>query len=185
MILITTSRRPTRRIRTFCNDLARCIPDAVRVNRGKLSREGLAEKALEVEADRVIIVDRWKGGPGKIELYRLAEDLLGVPPLIYIRGIKLQREFALPKIRPPSSLAIICECPSEGKDVRKLAEALSDFLKVPFLTDDISKKNYEVCMRISEDALREMRITFIKPRENREIGPRITVSHLIWELKKT
>jgi len=104
VIIITTSRRPTRRIRTFCNDLARCIPNSMRINRGKLSREGLAEKAYELEADRVIIVDRWKGGPGKIELFNVREALVGVPPLIYIRGIKLQREMGFPKSRRFSSM---------------------------------------------------------------------------------
>ena len=70
MILLTTSRRPTGRMRAFCRDLANSIPDVVRVNRGKMSQDGVAEKAIELEANRVILVDRWHGGPGKINLFQ-------------------------------------------------------------------------------------------------------------------
>ena len=80
MILLTTSRRPTGRIRTFCRDLSNSIPDVVRVNRGKMSLDGVAEKAIEVEADHIIVVDRWHGGPGKINLFQLSTGLKPVPP---------------------------------------------------------------------------------------------------------
>ena len=185
MILITTSRRPTRRIRTFCNDLSRCIPHSTRINRGKLSREGLAEKALELDADRVIIVDRWKGGPGKIELFHVKESLLGVPPLIYIRGIKLQREMGFPKSRPFDSMAITASYSSQDEEIPKLVEALSNFLQVPVTKPNESfEKKYQVLMGVNRDAMERIRITFFKLPENREIGPRITVSHLIWSLEK-
>lgn len=184
MILITTSRRPTRRIRTFCNDLSRCIPNSIRINRGKLSREGLAEKALELEADRVMIVDRWKGGPGKIELFNVNESLVGFPPLIYIRGIKLQREMGFPKSRSFRSLAITPIYSSEDKEIPKFAEALSSFLQVPIETTTELSEKYQVLMHISRDVMGRIRITFFKNPESYEIGPRITVSHLIWSLEK-
>mgnify|MGYP000020469244 CR=1 FL=1 len=53
-IIITTSRRPTRRIRSFCSDLERSIPNSIKITRGKLSFENLIEKALKLEADRLI-----------------------------------------------------------------------------------------------------------------------------------
>jgi len=64
-ILLTTSRRPTNRIRSFCHDFASCLPNIVRINRGKLNLDGIVEKTLEINADRVVIIDRWKGGLGK------------------------------------------------------------------------------------------------------------------------
>lgn len=185
MILITTSRRPTRRIRTFCNDLARCIPNSIRVNRGKLSREGVAEKAMEINADRIIIVNRWKGGPGKIEFFKLNESLVGVPPLLYIRGIKLQREIGFPKTRPFRSLAITAVYTSDEEEIPRLAGALSEFLEAPIATlEELLKQSYHVFMHISRDVSERIRITFFKLPENREIGPRITVSHVIWSLEK-
>ena len=93
MILLTTSRRPTGRIRTFCRDLANSIPDVTRVNRGKMSLDGVAEKAIELEADRVVVVDRWHGGPGKINLFQISSTgLKPVPPLMLIGKIRLRRE---------------------------------------------------------------------------------------------
>ena len=185
MILITTSRRPTRRIRTFCNDLARCIPNSIRINRGKLSREGIAEKALELEADRVIIIDRWKGGPGKIEFFKVDEGLTGVPPLIYIRGIKLQREMGFPKSRPFHSLAITAVYTKGEEEIPKLAGAFSEFFKAPITTlEGPLMQSYQVFMHVSRDASERIRITFFKLPENREIGPRIIVSHVIWSLEK-
>jgi len=186
VILITTSRRPTRRIRTFCNDLARCIPNSIRINRGKLSREGVAEKALELEADRVIIIDRWKGGPGKIEFFKVDENLTGVPPLIYIRGIKLQREIGFPKSRPFSSLAITAVYAQGEEEIPKLVGAFSKFLEAPTATlEELPMQSYQVFMHVSRDILERVRITFFKLPENREIGPRITISHVIWSLEKT
>lgn len=89
-ILLTTSRRPTSRIRSFCRDFAVCLPNIIRVNRGKLNFDGIIEKALEINANRVAIVDRWKGGPGKIQLFLIKEaSLTPVNPIIYIRGIKI------------------------------------------------------------------------------------------------
>ena len=38
------------------------IPQVLSINRGKLSLDGISEKALEVNADRVIVVDRWRNG---------------------------------------------------------------------------------------------------------------------------
>ena len=62
MILITTSRRPTQLIRTLCNDLSRVFPNSLRINRGKLNFEGIIDKALVIKADRLIIIEKWKGG---------------------------------------------------------------------------------------------------------------------------
>jgi rRNA maturation protein Rpf1 len=69
VILLTTSWRPTRRIRTFCRDLGRLIVNVVRINHGKSCLDRIAKRASKRHADRVIIVDRWSGGPGKIELF--------------------------------------------------------------------------------------------------------------------
>jgi len=93
-VLLTTSRKPTKSIRTLCNDLSHTFPKAMRINRGKLSLEGIAEKALELAIERVVIVNRWKGGPGKIEFFEFRQDSLNaVPPIVCVHNIKFRREF--------------------------------------------------------------------------------------------
>jgi len=180
VILLTTSRRPTGRIRTLCRELARVIPNAVRVNRGKLSSEGVAERALEYGADRVIIIDRWKGGPGKIQFFHAgAEGIIPVPPTLYFSGVKLQREFKtrVGKIRPLTLTAS-----SEGSSQKgKLAEALSNFLNVPKSTEKNVPSAYRASIHLSSDASGSVQIAFMLLPEGVEVGPRITLSHLEWE----
>ncbi|KPV63148.1 MAG: putative Brix domain-containing ribosomal biogenesis protein [Candidatus Bathyarchaeota archaeon BA1] len=184
MILLTTSRRPTRRIRTLCHDLARSIPNVVRINRGKLSLDGLAEKALELDADRVIVVDRWRGGPGKIELFQTgSEGLIPLSPLIYVVGIRLQREFRGVKTKPIRPLAITTPY-TEPSEVLRFAEALSHFLNVPMLSLDSVLPKYSASMHISSDAPHRIQVTFVLLPQTIEIGPRITISHVVWEAQQ-
>ena len=179
MILLTTSRRPTRRIRTFCRDLARSIPNVVRINRGKLNLDGIAERALEFSADRVIIADRWKGGPGKIEFFQIGpEGLIPFSPLMYVAGIRLQREFEGTKTKSISSLTIITP-PEKKPQITKIAEFLSKFLNIPILSMNEAVSEYPAAMHVSLNASRQTQITFMLLPENVEVGPRVTLSHTV------
>lgn len=182
MILLTTSRRPTKGIRTFCKDLSHTIPNILRINRGKLSLEGLVAKALELGAKKVIIVDRWKGGPGKIELYLLEGKLQPVPPLIYLRGVKLCREFqTMPRGRRIKFTALMTS-PKPSQEVSRLEKVLSDFLGIPIISSEDDFRNYHAIMQITTNSAGELIATFKLLPENMEIGPRIRISHLIWDL---
>jgi len=184
VILLTTSRRPTNRMRTLCHDLARSIPNIVRINRGKLNLDGIAEKALEFKADRVIIVDRWKGGPGEIKLFQVGpEGVILVPPLIFVRSIQLQKELEGVRSKPVRSLTIIASH-EKSPHVAKIAESLSSFLNVPTTTTDVEASRYEAAMRVSSGASVQIQITFMLLPQAIEIGPRITISHVVWEAQK-
>jgi U3 small nucleolar ribonucleoprotein protein IMP4 len=181
VILLTTSRRPTERIRTFCRDLANSIPDVVRVNRGKMSVDGVAEKAIELEADRVVVVDRWRGGSGKINLFQLSSTgLKPVPPLMLIRGIRLQREFKEGTRRTRSS-AVTLE-PEDSAELERIAGRLSQFFGLPILSLDEAGKRHNASMLFSFGSSRHIQITFMFLSRMVEIGPRVTLSKLIWEV---
>ncbi len=179
--MITMSRRPTRIIRTFCNELAATLPGAIRVNRGKMSFEDIAEKAWELGADRVILVNRWKGNPGKICLFKVGEEgLEPFPPLIYIYGIKLRREMGvrLGKVR---SLAVVAR-----PERTRLGRALAEFLSVPFLGPGEAHEaasEPDVLLKIKPDVECYAVMSFFRASDGREVGPRIRVRHLIWELE--
>jgi len=180
VILLTTSRRPTRRIRTLCHDLARSIPKVVRINRGKLSLDGIAERALELNADRVIVVDRWKGGPGKIELFRVEPaGLTPVPPLMNVAGIKLQREFEA-ETKAVRSMAVTT-APENPPEATKIAENLSNFLNFPMSSIDRAASKFQASMHVSYNASGRIQITFMLLPQMVEIGPRITISRVVWE----
>jgi len=183
VILLTTSRRPTRGIRTLCQDLARSIPKVVRINRGKLSLDGVAERALELNADRVIVVDRWKGGPGKIKLFRVEPaGLTPVPPLMYVAGIRLQREFKA-GTKAVRSL-VVTTAPENPPEVAKIAENLSNFLNFPMSSINEAASKYQASMHVSYNASGRVQITFMLLPQMVEVGPRIAVSSVVWGNQK-
>jgi len=181
VILLTTSRRPTGRIRTFCRDLVSSIPDVVRVNRGKMSLDGVAERAIELEADRVVVVDRWRGGPGKINLFQIGSTgLTSVPPLMLIGGIRLRREFKEVTRRNRSSA--ITMKPEDSAELERVAGRMSQFFDLPVLSVDEAARKHGASMHFSFDSSRHIQITFMRLQRMVEIGPRVTLSKLIWEV---
>jgi rRNA maturation protein Rpf1 len=181
VMLLTTSRRPTRRIRTLCHDFVRSVPSIVRINRGKLNLDGVAERAVELNANRVVVIDRWKAGPGKIKLFRIEQNgLAPVPPLMYISGVRLRREFEA-KTKRIRSLVVTME-PENPTETIRITEQLSDFFNLPMLPIDEAVTKYQASMHISLDASRRTQIIFMLFPQTVEIGPRITLSKVVWEV---
>ncbi|MEM3551327.1 MAG: hypothetical protein QXN87_06920 [Candidatus Bathyarchaeia archaeon] len=184
MILLTTSRRPTKAIRTFCKDLSCIIPGTIRINRGKLSLKEVAEKAIESNVEKIILVDRWKAGPGKIQLFKIERgDLKPTPPLIYLRGVKLRREFreVPPKGRRIKSIFIAAS--SASSEVEKLERALSEFLEVPLISIDSSDRDdFDALIEVGEELSGSITVKVRLIPELFEVGPRMNISHIIWKL---
>lgn len=179
-ILLTTSRNPTDKMRTFCNDLAGMLPNALRVNRGKMSSEQLAEKALENGAEHVIVVNRWQVGPGTINFIRIGQSgLISIPPIIRVGDIKLRRDFKVfSKVKPVRALAFFSSVPSD--EVKKFAEMLAKFFGIPLLSVDELAKKSENFMSLEKDNAERVTVTFMVEPGHVEVGPRITVSKMEW-----
>jgi len=181
VILLTTSRRPTGGIRSLCRDFVNSIPDVVRVNRGKMSLDGIAERAIELEADRVVVIDRWRGGLGKINLFRISSTgLTSVPPLMLIRGIRLRREFKEGTRRVRSS--VITTEPEDSPELIRIAGRMSQYFDLPVLSVDEAARKYGASMHFSFDSSRRLQITFMRLQRMVEIGPRVTLSKLVWKV---
>lgn len=181
MILLTTSRRPTRRIRTLCHDFAYSVPDIIRINRGKLNIDGIAERAVELNTDRIVVIDRWKEGLGKIKFFRIEPTgLISVPPLMYVAGVRLQREFEA-KTKHVRSLVVTTE-PENLTETVRIAEHLSDFFNLQRVSIDEAATKYQASMHVSFNVSRRIQITFMLLPQMVEIGPRITLSKLMWEV---
>ncbi|NIR87874.1 hypothetical protein GWO13_10110, partial [Candidatus Bathyarchaeota archaeon] len=100
-------------------------------------------------------------GPGKIELFKVGpEGLISVSPLMYISGIRLQREFEGTKTKPISSLTITTPT-DKVTEVTKIAELLSEFLNVSMSLINEAVSRYPAAMHISLNASRHTQITFI------------------------
>jgi len=184
---LTTSRRPVKNTRTFCKDLSNVFPNVVRVNRGKLSLGGVAEKALELDAEKAIIIGKWRGESGKIEFFRTsAKGLVVIPPLIYVKGVRLRRDFEenVPRGRRIRSVAIAAS-ERTSLEVKRLESVLSEFFNVPvFSLEEICDRKFDAAMQISADRSNRLVVTFRLIPEFVEVGPQIRVSHLVWELTR-
>ena len=179
MILITTSHRPTRRMRTLCNDFHRVLPNTIRINRGKLNFEGIVEKALDAKADRMIIVERWKGGPGKIRLYTVSLEAGQFYPIIYLVSTKTQDDLGRRKtIRRDLAITIQQNAPEK---IIRLAHALSQFLKIPLFKGAPEDPNLQASIHMSGLKRYEAKIAFTMPPIVEEIGPILIVKNLVWE----
>ncbi len=87
-ILVVTSRKPCKRTRVFCKELARAIEGASYLVRGKSSLEELLELAKS-EKSKIIHVGDYKGNPGKLAV--LDEDGTALISIL-IKGVVLKRE---------------------------------------------------------------------------------------------
>lgn len=182
MILLTTSRRPTGRIRALCRDLANSIPDIMRINRGKMSQDRIAEKAIELEAHHIMTVDCWHGGLGKINFFQASSTgLKPIPPLLLLSGIRLRREFEKGTRLTKSS--VITMEPKASPEMKKMAENLSKYFRFPIQPFYEASENHRVSMHLSLDNSKHIQITFLLLERIVEIGPRITLSKLIWEVE--
>ena len=178
MLLISTSRRPTRRILSFAKDLRNSIPNSIKLQRGKRGLRDLARAALEAGCDRVLLINRWKGSPGKLEMMEIeGEAFKAIPPLIYLRGIKLRREYGIEGRFTASSITM----GGLGPEGIELAKSLSRFLRMPLVGDPGVAKGASI--HISEDRAGSIRVAVTSPPGVREVGPAFTIRHLIWELE--
>lgn len=91
-LILTTSRRTHRRIRSFLKDLAQAIPHAHRINRGHTSIPELASLAQRIRAYGVAIVLGQKANPSGIRFYKLVGSDLVKTYTIRITSVKLLRE---------------------------------------------------------------------------------------------
>jgi rRNA maturation protein Rpf1 len=159
----------------------------VRINRGKLSLGGVAEKAVELDAEKAIIIGKWRGDSGKIQFFRItAKGLDAIPPSIYVKGVKLSRDFEekAPRGRRLKSIAITTS-ERTSLEVKRLENALSQFFNVPvFSIKEICDRKFDAAMQISVDPSNRIIITFRLIPEFVEVGPQIRVLHLVWELNR-
>jgi len=182
MILLTTSRQPTQRIRTLANDLVSVIPNSIRVNRGKQSLDGVAEKALELGADKVVILDRWKGDLGRIQFFQIDKSGFSqMPPTVYVRSVKLRREFGSESRKQIKSLGVL----AASGEASRLEVFVSDFFGVPvFHSKEEFPQHHQAFMSFSKNVSGLLEITWRLLPAMTELGPRITCYDVVWTLEK-
>ena len=74
-MLITTSRKPSNRTRSFCQSLGHVL-NSEYINRGKMSFRDVLIKGSELGFPKTAIISQIKGNPSKIEIYDESGDIL-------------------------------------------------------------------------------------------------------------
>ncbi|MEM2942523.1 MAG: Brix domain-containing protein [Candidatus Bathyarchaeia archaeon] len=172
MILVTTGRNPTQGTRRLSRELARYLPGATRLVRGKLSLRQIADHLAAAGITRLVMVYRGSGSPGQLELMRLeGNELKRVPPTIFIQNIEFTpRSRARRMVKVDS---VICG----SQKTLPLARALSNFLDLPLTEDLMSDVKHP--LHISCDRLRGARPILSLPGGEAR-GLTLTVKKLEW-----
>ena len=167
-------------MRALSHDLKNVLPLAIQINRGKLSQEEVVEYARILGADRTVILHRWKGGPGRIELNILGSTEELSFPIIYLASTKHQKELQ-GRILVKDSLALV-RPETECKELKQLSEVLSKFLNAPLIKKEKAKELSKVGM-VFDKVDSRMIVTFKSLSDNTEIGPRLVIKYLLWSNK--
>ncbi len=91
-LIITTSREPSRRTRSFVKDLVKTIPQAEKFNRGKATLLDLSSIARRKRAYAIMMILEKKANPSAIVHYEPTEGEAVRKKLIRITSVKLTRE---------------------------------------------------------------------------------------------
>ncbi|OYT28265.1 MAG: hypothetical protein B6U95_04485 [Thermofilum sp. ex4484_82] len=185
-IIVTTTHHINPRVRSLANELARALPDAVRINRGKQNIINLAEKARLYEAKSVLIVGRGLyGNPGRVTFLSVLENRFFFYPLIItFSGVKLAREqkAKIPSVSLEKFSVVVKSSASE--DARELALSISEALQLNYAEIDDYKSFIEVFQRLlivekSPDK-NNLIIKFINPSGRIE-GPFLKIKKVVYK----
>ncbi len=123
MIIITTSRAPSQRTRSFVKELVAVLPGAERINRGKYTLRELGYIATRAGADYVWIVYEKRGNPSAIKIYGIDYASPGVlveKYMVLLKGITLSREIGNPLVKMECLDVEAGEC--DSRDCRLLGQ---------------------------------------------------------------
>jgi len=173
VIAVTTGRNPSQSTRRLCKELARHLPRAYRLVRGKLGLRQLADRLAAAGTSRLIVVCRGFGGPGQLDLMRLEDDqLTGLSPTIILRGVNFA---AAPKRRYMAKIKYIT---ADVKEAHPLGEVLSDFFELPLAGRERAASGRS--LHISKDSTGGLRLAPINLLTGKPEGFTIFVKKLRW-----
>lgn len=155
-MLITTSRKPSQRTRTFCRGLERVLKFRC-VNRGKMSLRDVFLKASEMGTNRVGVISEKDGNPNGMEVYEDRE---------LFATLKITVDFSLPKGRvKKDEMCLRCE-------VGELEELASHIFEIPLETSDESNSNR---LWIKTHRRKSTPVMEFFDRDGKPTGPRIHI----------
>ena len=131
---------------------------------------------MEIGADRIIVVERWKGGPGGIKLY-VRPFTSKTCVTLSLTGVKTQDEFG--RRRNIREGLIVTVEKDASTTVRNLADLFSKFLRVPLLENVQKDTSFRASMHFSGFRVDEIKISFRVSTIVDEVGPALIVKRPI------
>ena len=174
-VIITTSREPSRRTRSFIKDIACLAPWIIRLTRGKLTFKELVEYAIGENASTLAIVCERRANPSIIRVYDLTQPIENGLPLhvytLFLKGVTLSRE----KGRRTSDLCvekavIESEPPSSDADRDMVLAAIK-----LFNADITAPSSVNALVIIIRKKYWGYKMEFKDSKTNRWVGPIINV----------
>ncbi len=159
-ILITTSRRPSRRTRTFAKELVRVIPNSIKINRGKMSLDDLKEYMIRRGYTRLIIINTKKGNPSQLIFYVLDYEGLKRVLIFNIRGLSLQIDKKIK--RYVRYIRDVIDLTRENEDLK---ETFIEFLSIPSIALN-REEGEDAFIEIDKDNQGNLIIRFVTEEGN-------------------
>ena len=162
-MILTTSRKPSQRTRSFVRDLERTL-NIPYVQRGKLS----LKEIFEIDK-HVLLIGEFKANPGTLVVY----DVENERRLSSFISVKLQREICGEKIYNDDGIRIkISKELKDNEDFQKHYEIYDEFLFQHLNVDE----NSDIILKLEKDPKYLFAMQFYKGRV--KIGPLIRIKSI-------
>ncbi len=136
--------------------------------------ERIYNKVMEIGMDRLIIIERWRGGPGTIKLY-VSPFTSETFSTFYIESCKTQDEVG--QRRTINEGLIITLEKNASLEVRCLADLFSKFLRIPSVEELPKDTSFKASMHLSSFRGGKVKIAFTMPPMVSETGPTLIVKY--------
>ncbi len=128
-MLITTSRKPSQRTRSFCKSLVTVLNSSY-INRGKMSIRDILIKSSELGFNKIAIISEMKGNPSRIDFQDAEGELI----------LSLEVTVGIPNSNANSKSRINSKRLTLHSEVPKLYQ-LGQILDIPKFTEGSSLEN--------------------------------------------
>ena len=176
--MLTTSRNPSHRTRSFARDMVRVIPWCFHFTRGSCSLKDLAEELTNLGINRLLILHEKKGNPSLIKFYKLVDEQLEERDYrVRIKGISLGRELKRERsvFTSESKFSVINQSKSDfGEQLYNMLSLFFEFERVRELPRDPKFKGIAILYSDTNDG--QINLEFQQIETKKMIGPRITIS---------
>ena len=173
MIGLTTGRQTTQRMNSLLNDLTHTLPHAKIIRRGKSSLNDLFVRLLNENLTHAIALNRWHGTPGRLTLYNVQpKGITKLMPSIFLSEIKLAREY---KSYNRSTVKGIT-CGKVKQSTHQFSEILAAVFEIPVTQNPTDVDATFHLVQINDS----IRLAVTSPPMEREVGPSLTISRLLW-----